>query len=55
MNICDPKSYIFIYVHAWSKNMSSIEKVVNKLRENPKVRIVTSETFMNLIESNIMH
>lgn len=55
VNIRDSKSYTFIYVHAWSKDMSSIEKVVNKLNENPKVRVVTPETFMNLIERNVIH
>ena len=55
LDICDPKSYTFVYVHAWSKSMSSIEKVVNELNKNPKVRIVAPETFMKLIEKNITH
>ena len=55
LDICDPKSYTFVYVHAWSKSMSSIEKVVNELNKNSKVRIVAPETFMKLIEKNITH
>ena len=48
VDIHNSNSYTFVYVHAWSKSLSNIEKVVNKLNENPKVRIVTPETFMEL-------
>ncbi|WP_454051959.1 GxGYxYP domain-containing protein [Clostridium sp. Marseille-Q7071] len=52
-NIHDANSYSFVYVHAWSKDMSSIENVVNQLNKNPKVRIVTPEGFMTLINRNL--
>ena len=55
IDICNPKSYTFVYVHAWSKSMRSIEKVVNELNKNQKVRIVTPEIFMKLIKKNIKH
>ncbi|WP_459482426.1 hypothetical protein [Clostridium saccharoperbutylacetonicum] len=44
-----------VYVHAWSKSLSDIDNAVNKLKENPKVRIVTPETFMELIKKNVNH
>ncbi|MBU3160258.1 protein phosphatase [Clostridium frigoris] len=53
VNISNYNSYTFVYVHAWSKDLSNIEKVINKLKENPKVAIVTPETFMKLIEKNV--
>ncbi|MEW9095869.1 MAG: GxGYxYP domain-containing protein [Clostridiaceae bacterium] len=52
-DIHNPNSYTFVYVHAWSKTLSDVEKVVNKLKENPKVAIVTPETFMELIKKNV--
>lgn len=54
-DIGNPNSYTFVYVHAWSKSLSNIERVVNKLKENPKVSIVTPETFMELIKKNVKH
>ena len=38
-----------------AKALSNIEEVVNKLNENPKVTIVTPETFMELIKKNVKH
>lgn len=49
----DPKSYTFVYVHVWSNNMDNVQDVVNKLKKNPKVRIVTPTNFMNLIKDNV--
>ncbi|WP_373687924.1 GxGYxYP domain-containing protein [Clostridium estertheticum] len=53
VDINNSNSYTFVYVHAWSKDLSNIETVVNKLKENPKVAIVTPETFMKLIMNNV--
>lgn len=55
IDICNSNSYTFVYVHAWSKNLSNVERVINKLKENPKVAIVTPETFMELIKKNVKH
>lgn len=55
VDIHDPNSYTFVYVHAWSKSLNNIENAVNKLRKNPKVEIVTPETFMQLINKNVNH
>ncbi|MBU3131897.1 protein phosphatase [Clostridium gasigenes] len=46
-------SYTFVYVHVWSKTMDNVQYVVTKLNENSKVRIVTPDTFMKLIQKNI--
>ncbi|MBZ9621781.1 protein phosphatase [Clostridium sp. FP2] len=53
VDINNANSYTFVYVHVWSKSLSNIERVVNKLKENSKVRIVTPETFMELIKTNV--
>lgn len=55
VDIYNSNSYTFVYVHAWSKSLSNIEKVVNKLKENPKVSIVTPDTFMEFIKKNVKH
>lgn len=55
VNACDPLSYTFVYVHAWSKNVQNVEDVINKLRQNPNVKVVTPEAFMELIKNNIKH
>ena len=55
VDIYNSNSYTFVYVHAWSKSLSNIEKVMNKLKNNPKVAIVTPETFMEMIEKNVRH
>lgn len=52
-DISNSNSYTFVYVHAWSKSLSNIERVVDKLKENPKVAIVTPETFMELIKKHV--
>lgn len=54
-DIHNANNYTFVYVHAWSKSLSDIDNAVNKLKENPKVRIVTPETFMELIKKNVNH
>ncbi|MEF9935370.1 MAG: GxGYxYP family putative glycoside hydrolase [Clostridium sp.] len=53
--INDPDSYTFIYVHAWSNTMDNISNLVTRLQENPKVRVVTPDNFMNLIKDNVPH
>lgn len=52
-NIESPDSYTFVYVHVWSNSMDNVQDVVNKIKENPKVKIVTPDTFINLIKENI--
>lgn len=54
-DVTNPNSYTFVYVHAWSKTMKDVEKVVNELNKNPKIKIVTPDTFMKLIKDNIKH
>lgn len=49
----NPNTYTFVYVHVWSKTMDNVESAVNKLNNNPKVRIVTPDTFIKLIKSNV--
>lgn len=46
-------AYTFVYVHAWSKDMGSIQNCVGRLKQNPKVRVVTPEMFMALIKMNV--
>ena len=35
--------------------MDNVNDVITKLNKNPKVRIVTPDVFMRLIEKNIPH
>lgn len=51
----DINSYTFVYVHVWSNTMNNVQYVVNKLNENPKVRVVTPNNFMKLIKENVNH
>lgn len=53
VNICSPEAYTFVYVHVWSKGAGNVEEVVSKLKQNPSVRIVTPEIFMELIKRNV--
>ena len=53
IDVKNPEAYTFVYVHAWSKEASNVEKVINMLKENKSVRIVTPEIFMQLIKENI--
>lgn len=55
VNVCTPEAYTFVYVHTWSKDVRSVEEVVNKLNRNPAVRIVPPEVFMKLIKANVRH
>lgn len=55
INLCNSDAYTFVYVHVWSKNVSNVESVINKLRLNSKVRVVTPECFMDLIITNVIH
>ena len=54
-NIKDPNSYTFVYVHVWSNTIDNVNDVITKLNKNPKVRIVTPDTFVKLIQNNISH
>lgn len=53
IDITNPESYTFVYVHVWSKDMDNLQKVVNKLNSNPKIKVVTPDIFMRLIKNNI--
>ncbi|WP_242982122.1 MULTISPECIES: GxGYxYP domain-containing protein [unclassified Clostridium] len=53
VNVHSPEAYSFVYVHVWSKDVSNVEEVINKLRENSNVRIVVPEVFMELIKENV--
>lgn len=55
IDVTKPSAYTFVYVHVWSKGVNEVEEVVNRLRQNPKVRIVTPEVFMELIKNNVEH
>lgn len=52
-NIKDPNSYTFVYVHVWSNTMDNVNYVISELNKNPRVRIVTPDTFVKLIKKNI--
>jgi hypothetical protein len=54
-DISTPEAYTFVYVHAWSKNMKDIDKVVKQLNKNPSVKVVAPDTFMELIMENVKH
>jgi hypothetical protein len=54
-NIHTPEAYTFVYVHVWSKTMNDVQNSIDKLNNNSKVRIVTPDTFMKLIEKNLSH
>lgn len=54
-NITSPKAYSFVYVHAWSKTMENVQEAVTQLQQNPKIRIVTPQVFMELIKKNVRH
>lgn len=51
----DINSYTFVYVHVWSNTMNNVKNVIDKLNDNPKVRVVTPDNFMNLISKNVKH
>ena len=52
-DIKNPTSYSFVYVHVWSNTMDNVNDVINKLSQNPRVRIVTPNNFMKLINENV--
>lgn len=52
-NIHTPEAYTFVYVHVWSKTMSDVQNSINELNNNPKVRVVTPDTFMKLVKNNL--
>lgn len=47
------EAYTFVYVHVWSKTMDDVQYVITKLNNNSKVRIITPDTFIKLIQKNI--
>ncbi|MDV4149574.1 GxGYxYP family putative glycoside hydrolase [Clostridium sp. AL.422] len=53
IDITDPDSYTFVYIHVWSKDMNVLQGVINKINANPKVRVVTPDIFMKLIKTNV--
>lgn len=55
INVSNPDAYTFVYVHAWSKEVSNVKAVIDELEKNQNVRIVTPEIFMKLIKNNVMH
>ena len=54
IDITNPESYTFVYVHVWSKDMNNLQYVVNKINSNPKIKVVTPDTFMQLIRNNVI-
>ena len=54
-DIHNSNSYTFVYVHVWSKELSNLKETVNRLSKNPKIEVVTPETFMELIINNVVH
>ncbi len=54
-DIHDANSYTFVYIHAWSKDLSNVKYAVDKLKENPNVEIVTPKIFMEIISKNVTH
>lgn len=55
VNVCSPEAYTFVYVHVWSKDCNNVEKVVGKLRQDPNIKIVSPNAFMELIKKNVKH
>ena len=53
IDITNPESYTFVYIHVWSKNMDNLQNVINKISVNPKIRVVTPDVFMKLIQNNV--
>lgn len=52
-DITNINAYTFVYIHVWTKDMDTVQNVVNELNKNSKVRIVTPNTFMKLIKKNV--
>lgn len=52
-DIKTPNSYTFVYVHVWSNTMDNVQDVVNKLNQNPKVRVITPDNFVKLTKNNV--
>ena len=53
IDITKPESYTFVYIHVWSKDMDNLQNVINKISVNPKIRVVTPDVFMKLIQNNV--
>jgi hypothetical protein len=43
--------YTLVFVHAWTKDLSSIQTVINGLNSN--VRVVTPDAFIKLVKTNL--
>lgn len=52
-DITNINAYTFVYIHVWTKDMDTVQNVVNELNKNSKVRIVTPDSFMKLIKKNV--
>lgn len=53
-DVNEENAYTTVYVHAWSKNLEQVCKVQDKLKKNPKIKIVPPDTFMELIHENVL-
>lgn len=52
-DITSKDAYSLVYIHAWSKDMDDVAKMVSQFKED--VRIVNAEQFMELITKNVKH
>ena len=50
-DITSKDAYSLIYIHAWSKDMDDVAKMVSQFKDD--VRIVNAEQFMELITKNV--
>lgn len=48
-------AYTAVYVHAWSKTLEDVYNVVLKLEQNPKIKVVAPDTFMEIIQKNVVY
>lgn len=55
VNESNSKAYTFVYIHVWSKSTENVNYVINKLKANPNVKVVTPEVFMKLIKDSVKH
>ncbi|MGG7177793.1 GxGYxYP domain-containing protein [Clostridium paraputrificum] len=52
-DIKNKDAYTMVYVHVWTKDLNNVNYAISKLNENPKVRIVNPNIFMELINENL--
>lgn len=55
INPHNSEAYTFVYVHVWSKDVNNVEEVQKRLQQNPYVKIVSPETFMELVKKNVLN